>query len=260
MVRAVLFDAAGTLLRVHPSVGEIYAREAKCFGVHVPAAAIDEAFVAVWRALRPYADGSTPFHTSEVIERAWWRNLVGQTFEKTCGIVAFGDGFDEFFDSLYRRFEQPDVWRLFDDVLPTLDGLREQRIPLAVVSNWDSRLPRLLDALNIAQQFQFVLTSAEAGVSKPSPLIFRQAVERLGFQPHEVLHIGDSLEDDVLAAQRAGLRGLHLRRTGTNKNSSCETTIRSLIEILDVLALSRNAANSTGHKSGKSVCTDDSLL
>lgn len=233
MIRAVLFDAAGTLLQVHPSVGEIYAREAKCFGVNVPAATVDDAFRSVWRALRPYVDGSTPFHTSEAIERAWWRNLVGRTFEKACGIAAFGDSFDEFFDSLYRRFEEPGVWRLFDDVLPTLNELRERRVPVAVVSNWDSRLPRLLSAMNIAKRFQFVLTSAEAGVSKPSPLIFRQAVERLALQPHEVLHTGDSLEDDVLAARRAGLRGLHLSRTGVK--STEKTTIQSLLEILNTL-------------------------
>src|SRR6185295_4412912 len=127
---------------------------------------------------------------------------------------SFADRFDPFFDALYLRFERPDGWRSFADVLPTLDALDTRGIPYAVVSNWDSRLPRLLRAMGIADRFRFVLTSAEAGVSKPSPEIFMQALERIGVPTQEVLHVGDSLEDDVLAARRAGLRSVHLVRSG----------------------------------------------
>ena len=212
-IRAVLFDAAGTLLHVHPSVGEIYAEEAARFGTDVSAAAAGAAFRSAWRALRPYADGTTPFHTSDAIERAWWRGLVERVFAEACGPGAFRGQFDEFFGALYVRFEQPSVWRLFDDVLPALDALRERGVPIAVASNWDSRLPRLMDAMGIAGRFRFVLTSAEAGVSKPAPEIFHQAAARLATPPPQVLHVGDSVEDDVAGAERAGLRGLHLVRT-----------------------------------------------
>lgn len=229
MIRAILFDAAGTLLHVHPSVGEVYAAEAERFGARVPVDDINSAFRSAWRELRPYADGKTPFHTSEEIERAWWRELVERVFEEACGLVTFGDRFDPFFESLYRRFEQPEVWRLFDDVLPTLDALRDHGIPIAIVSNWDSRLPRLLHAMGIADRFRFILTSAEAGVSKPSGEIFLQALARLGLPPHEVLHIGDSLEADVIAAQNAGLQSLHIDRESAAVSG--ETTIGSLLDV-----------------------------
>lgn len=229
MIRAILFDAAGTLLHVHPSVGEVYAAQAERFGARVPVDDINSAFRSAWRELRPYADGKTPFHTSEEIERAWWRELVERVFEEACGLVTFGDRFDPFFESLYRRFEQPEVWRLFDDVLPTLDALRDHGIPIAIVSNWDSRLPRLLHAMGIADRFRFILTSAEAGVSKPSGEIFLQALARLGLPPHEVLHIGDSLEADVIAAQNAGLQSLHIDRESAAVSG--ETTIGSLLDV-----------------------------
>jgi putative hydrolase of the HAD superfamily len=235
MIRAILFDAAGTLLHVHPSVGEIYAREAERFGVRVPIETVNNAFRSAWRALRPYMHGKTPFHTSEEIERAWWRNLVERVFDDACDPDAFADRFDPFFESLYLRFEQPDVWCLFDDVMPTLEALQNRGIPIAIVSNWDSRLPRLLRAMGIADRFQFILTSAEAGVSKPSPEIFHQALARLALPPHEVLHIGDSLEDDVHAAQRAGLQSVHICRTGTTNSDG--PSIRTLLEVLESLEI-----------------------
>lgn len=230
MVRAVLFDAAGTLLHVHPSVGEVYAREAQRFGVSVSTESVSAAFRTAWRELRPYADGKTPFHTSEEIERAWWRTLVQRVFDDACGPNAFGDRFESFFNALYLCFEEPDVWRLYDDVLLTLDSLRTCNITIAIVSNWDSRLPRLLLTMGIADRFEFILTSAEAGVSKPSPQIFEQALARLGLPAHEALHVGDSLEDDVIAAQNAGLESLHIVRSDApNKDG---ITIHSLEEII----------------------------
>lgn len=232
-VRAVLFDAAGTLLHVCPSVGAIYAEEAGRFGVDASADTIDAAFRSAWRALRPYADGGSPFHTSEAVEHAWWRGLVERVFAEACGPAAFEDRFDPFFDALYLRFERPNAWRLFDDVAPALDALRDRRIPIAVVSNWDSRLPRLLDAIGIGGRFQFVLTSAEAGVSKPAPGIFHEAVARLGIAPEEALHVGDSMEDDVAGARRAGLRSMHLVRN--DAMASRDGAIASLREVLPIV-------------------------
>ncbi|MCC6796400.1 MAG: HAD-IA family hydrolase [Candidatus Hydrogenedentes bacterium] len=231
IARAILFDGAGTLLHVHPSVGSVYAEEAKRFGACASVDSINAAFRSAWRELRPYADGKTPFHTSEAIERAWWRTLVQRVFDEACGPDAFADRFESFFNALYLRFEEPDVWRLYDDVIPTLDALRARNIPIAIVSNWDSRLPRLLKAMGLADRFEFILTSAEAGVSKPSQKIFEQALVRLGIPAHEVLHVGDSLEDDVIAAQNAGLQSLHIVRNDTSSQDG--KAIHSLKEIID---------------------------
>jgi putative hydrolase of the HAD superfamily len=234
MIRAIFFDAAGTLLHVHPSVGDVYAREAQRFDVTVSNDSVNTAFRSAWRELRPYADGKTPFHTSEEIERAWWRILVERVFSEACGLHAFAGRFDPFFESLYLRFEEPEVWRLYHDVLPTLDALRARNIPISIVSNWDSRLPRLLQAMGIADRFEFVLTSAEAGVSKPSPEIFHQALARLGIPAHEVLHVGDSWEDDVIAAQNAGLQSLLIMRNDTSSQDG--KAIHSLEEIIERIA------------------------
>ena len=48
---------------------------------------------------------------------------------------------------------------------------------------------------------------------KPHPLVFQRALEQLGLQPHEVLHVGDSDVDDVKGAKAAGLRVAWVNRT-----------------------------------------------
>jgi len=211
-IRAVLFDAGGTLVRAYPSVGHVYAEEAARFGVDVTPDSLSQHFGEAWRRLRPQDNHESPFRTSEAHERAWWRSLVDAVFEAAGVRDAFGDRFDAFFDSLYDRFETADVWEVFDDVVPTLDAIHAAGIRCAIVSNWDSRLPRLMDALGLADRFEFILTSAEAGHSKPHAAIFEEAVKRLGLSANQVINVGDSVEEDVHGATAAGLRAVHLDR------------------------------------------------
>ena len=69
------------------------------------------------------------------------------------------------------------------------------------MSNWDETLPGRLEAFDV----DVVVSSAEAGASKPDPAIFRLALERLGVQPERTLHVGDS-PADAEGAQAAGMR------------------------------------------------------
>lgn len=225
-VRAILFDAGGTLVRVHPSVGDVYAAEAARFGVEISAETLNEHFGEAWRRLRPQVNHKSPFRTSEADERAWWRSLVEAVFDAVGVRASFGNRFDEFFQSLYDRFESAEVWEVFDDVVPTLDALDEAGVRCAVVSNWDSRLPRLLTALGLADRFEFILTSAEAGYSKPHAAIFEAALKRLRLPGDQVLNVGDGIEEDVRGAIAAGLRAVHLDRDADSAGS-----IRTLREL-----------------------------
>jgi HAD superfamily hydrolase (TIGR01509 family) len=79
--------------------------------------------------------------------------------------------------------------------------LRAHGLALAVVSNWDETLPERLDVFGVGT----IVSSAEVGVPKPDPAIFRLALERLGVRPERALHIGDSAADEQ-GAHAAGLR------------------------------------------------------
>jgi putative hydrolase of the HAD superfamily len=233
-IQAVLLDAGGTLLTVNPSVGHVYADQAGLHGFKLCPNVLNRSFESNWRVLRLRDGNGSPFHTSEAEERSWWFLLALAVYSDAGVPKEFQQQYEHLFDSLYKRFANPAVWRVYEDVVPALDGLRERGVRLAVVSNWDSRLSYLLEGLGLADRFEFILTSAEAGVSKPHPDIFLEASRRLGLPVDAIVHTGDSLEEDVDGANGVGIRGVLLDRKG--RWPERPDTIRALT---DLLALSR---------------------
>ena len=103
---------------------------------------------------------------------------------------------------------------MFADVRGTLAELESRGVALAVVSNWDSNLPSLLQAHGLAARFREISVSATEGTGKPEPDIFLRTCARLDLAPAEVPHVGDSLVDDYGGARAAGLSALLLDRKG----------------------------------------------
>ena len=84
-------------------------------------------------------------------------------------------------------------------------ALRAHGLRLAVVSNWDVGLHEHLAALGVGGLVDAVVTSAEAGAPKPAPAVWRIALARLGAEPEETVHVGDS-DADAEGARAAGVR------------------------------------------------------
>lgn len=224
-IDAVLFDAAGTLFVPRPSVGAVYAEVAAQHGVPVDPAALDAGFRAAWREREPRRFAADPTRaTSDASERAWWRGTVRRTFE----LGGAADPGDACFGALFERFAQPDAWRVFDDVRPTLGILRGRGLRVAVVSNFDSRLHRICDGLGLTSLVDFVLPSADVGHAKPATAIFGAACARAGALPSRCLMVGDSPHGDVAGARAAGCQALVLDRSG---RPSGEHAIRGLDEL-----------------------------
>jgi FMN hydrolase / 5-amino-6-(5-phospho-D-ribitylamino)uracil phosphatase len=95
----------------------------------------------------------------------------------------------------------------YPDALPALKRLT-QRYPTAALTNGNADLQRI----GIADQFVHFVAARNEGHAKPDAPIFNATCERLGVMNHEVLHIGDDIELDVLGAQRAGLRTCWINR------------------------------------------------
>lgn len=109
-------------------------------------------------------------------------------------------------DRLSRYLAQP---ILFDEVHEVLDG---PSVPVCIVSNADDdELRAAVDHHGL--RFDHVVTSESARCYKPNPKIFRIALERTGWSPERVIHVGDSLHSDVAGAHRAGIRAAWLHRT-----------------------------------------------
>ncbi len=137
-----------------------------------------------------------------------------------------------FFDPLYAAFAAKEAWRIFDDVLPTLDTLASQGFKLGLISNWDDRLPPLLRQLGLLSYFDPVIVSGDVGFCKPSPVIFGQAAEKLALPASSILHVGNHFEHDVRGAGTAGFSALESRRTAGSRAGG---QIGSLLELIDLL-------------------------
>jgi putative hydrolase of the HAD superfamily len=226
-VKAVFFDAGGTLFSPYPSVGEIYARTARKHGLSAGADEIERRFGDAWHA----RSGLSAFSgaTSDKIEREWWFALVREVFEP---LGAFQD-FEAFFEELYDLFARAECWRLFDDVLPVLHTVRSQGYRMGILSNWDHRLFSIVKELQLSEFFETVTASFAVGVAKPSAGIFHQALASLGVSAAEALHVGDSFVDDYQGATRVGMRGILLDRHGKAYNGVA--AIRSLRELAPLL-------------------------
>ncbi|MCI0658572.1 MAG: HAD-IA family hydrolase [Acidobacteria bacterium] len=210
-IRLVTFDVGGTLIHPHPSVGTVYA-EVLCWrGFHCAAQEVDSAFEESWEfAARQIPPSYERYSRSAQGERGYWRELLRDTVRRLGGSEPPAGAADE----LFERFARADTWRIFPDVLPTLRKLGERGMPMAVVSNWDSRLPGLLRDLGLRRFFGPLLVSALEACEKPDPRIFHRAAQRAGVHPREVLHVGDRDREDLEGAQQAGCLALKIDRNG----------------------------------------------
>lgn len=95
-----------------------------------------------------------------------------------------------------------------EDARRVLQEFHDLKLPMGVVSNsiFSSDLLRSdIRELSLVEAFRFVVSSAEFGLRKPHPAIFRDAVEKLGANPAATWYVGDLWENDVVGATSAGL-------------------------------------------------------
>lgn len=228
MIRAVLFDAGATLVRPDPPVEAVYAREFAADGARFSEEDLMRALARAWQEVHASAGPNRYGGVSG--EAQYWKDFLGR-------VRSFLDGgalSPAAFSRLAEHFRSPGAWAIYDDVVSTLEELSRRKLKLAIVSNWDSYLPKLLAALDLDRFFPVVAVSSIEEVGKPDPEIFRRTCERLGVPPSESLHVGDSVTEDYEAARAAGLSALLLDRG--DRHPHVAERIRSLGELPERLA------------------------
>lgn len=214
-IKAVTFDVGHTLIEPRDSVGNIYAEIASRHGRSgLSPAELDRRFLKVLQA-----------RGGAVNTRADWEEIVDDTF---AGLITPPPS-QTFFPELFERFAKPSEWRIYDDVLPTLEELSQRGIRLGIISNWDDRLRPLLAALELASHFEVTLISAEFGRSKPAREIFDSASKMFGVAPAEILHVGDNWSADVEGARAAGFQACQIAR----RSPADADRVASLVELVD---------------------------
>ncbi|MFJ8647093.1 HAD family hydrolase [Streptomyces sp. NPDC093546] len=139
------------------------------------------------------------------------------------------------------RGEHLDETDLYDDVRPTLAGLKEAGIRVIVAGNQTRRAGALLRGLNLP--VDHLATSGEWGVAKPDLDFFARVLDAAGVAPHELLYVGDHPVNDLYPAAEAGLATAHLRRgpwgylwaDDAKVQKTADYTIDGLNELLAIL-------------------------
>ncbi|AUS99348.1 hydrolase [Nostoc sp. CENA543] len=209
--KVIFLDAVGTLFGVKGSVGKIYSQLALEFGVEASPEVLDQAFVQSFKASPPPIFPDTELEDIPQKEFEWWRAIAVKTFESAGIINQFAD-FSSFFSELYIHFGTAEPWFVYPDVVQSLSNWKHLGIELGVLSNFDSRIYSVLQALDLSHFFQSVTISTQVGAAKPNFKIFVAALEKHDCSPALAWHIGDSIVEDYQGAKAAGLRGIWINR------------------------------------------------
>ena len=120
---------------------------------------------------------------------------------------------------------------LFPDARPTLEILA-RHFKLGLLSNGNSRAK----TLGIEDLVSFEVFSQDHGaIDKPDPRIFEIAMHEARCQPNELLHVGDSWENDVLGTLNAGATPVFFNCNATGQESQSVIEIGSLAELSSLL-------------------------
>jgi putative hydrolase of the HAD superfamily len=214
----VLLDALGTLVELERPwphlVDELAAR-----GVVVGEDVARAAMLAEMAYYRAHHDEAVDWATLKDLRR----RCAGVVQEQLQTALPLDDVLDALLGAI--RF------RAYPEVPGVLARLRAGGARLAVVSNWDISLHDVLERTGLRPLVDAVVISAELGVAKPDPAIFRAALDRLGAGPEGALHVGDSLEHDVAGARAAGLEAVLVARNGAAAPEGVRV-VRSLAELV----------------------------
>ncbi|MDF1860309.1 MAG: HAD-IA family hydrolase [Verrucomicrobiales bacterium] len=222
-LKAITFDAAGTLIQLAEPVGVSYAGVAKRHGIHSDPESLNAAFGTVWKRTPPPFSPDSP--VSDPHEKSWWSRIVREVFEETGAALPSEEAYEIFFEELYLHFELPSTWIAVPDAKKVV-SMAGKRYRCALLSNFDGRLRAILEALGMMSSFEKHFLSCEIGASKPDLKIFQTAAAELGLSPQSILHVGDDPECDGAGAHEAGFQHFRVGKTG-----------RPIRELIDELSL-----------------------
>ena len=179
------------------------------------------------------------------IDSFWWRdfqsmfqNSYGDTFETqraleekslehTLAKFHSTANAKELSNLMFAHWVKPPI---FED---SKEFFEKSPVPIYIVSNIDT------DDINQAIEYHDlkpagVFTSEDARAYKPRKELFELALEKTGFAPEEVIHIGDSISSDVKGASALGINTLWLNRFG-KKIPDGVKSISTLLQIFELI-------------------------
>jgi len=156
------------------------------------------------------------------------------------GIQAFDD--PQFIQDALADFLRPEIesWKLYPDTIMLLSTLRDMNLKLGLVSNASDHtvIAVIIERLNIARFFDIAVTSAQLGLRKPKPEIFKKALESLRVNSSEVVMVGDTVKGDVGGAKNVGMKAILVKRAKSEIEEGGpdpDVVVKNLAAVLPVI-------------------------
>lgn len=234
MIKGIIFDYGGTIDSRSEHWSEVIFRAWKAAGVEVDKAVFRDCYVHAERELArnyhifPQDDFRTLIRKKAVIE-----------LEKLCELEPNAIDAKRLnkISDLIADYCNASARECVEEARPVLEAL-SKKYPMMLVSNFYGNVDSVLRAYGIREYFNGVIESAVVGVRKPDPRIFMLGVVALGFNPEEVLVVGDSLKKDILPAESIGCKVAWIKGKGwTDDEDAAEhpSQIASIGSLLSIL-------------------------
>jgi len=195
-IKAVVFDAYGTMFDVHSPVGRLASK----LGEHA------QSVSAMWR--------------DKQLQYTWLRSLMQdykpftQVTSDALAYAMEAHGIDN--DALHK--ELVDAYftlSAYDDVAPCLDALQAKGFKTAILSNGSmDMLDAAVNSAGIADKLDAVLSVEEVQVNKPDPRVYQLTLDHFGIKADEVCFVSNNAWDSHAGAH-FGYQVARLNRYGT---------------------------------------------
>ncbi|BDR59805.1 YjjG family noncanonical pyrimidine nucleotidase [Lactobacillus xylocopicola] len=142
------------------------------------------------------------------------RTVFRHFFKENLGVEVDGTAIMNEYRSYFSQ-----AYKLLPGVEDTLHFGQRHNYQLTVLSNGESYMQRQrLELAGIWKYFSLIVTSEEAGCSKPDPQIFDYFFSKAEIGPEETVFFGDGLQSDILGAENYGFASVwynHRHRKNT---------------------------------------------
>ena len=107
----------------------------------------------------------------------------------------------------HKEAEKP-----YPDAKNILMLLKSKRYQIGIIANQSPGTVKRLEQWGILKYIDIVLASAEEGISKPDPEIFKRALTKSRCLPQNAVMIGDRPDNDIAPAKQLGMKTVWIKQ------------------------------------------------
>ena len=232
-VTHIIFDMFNTLYRFDPEREITQINAAKQIGLNISKEIIINALnkADIWFAKETSKNSMHLMNEKE-------KDLFYSNYERTLFKYA-GHKITDKESSILWNFvkNMKSSLKLFDDAKSILNELKDRNFSTGIVTNFDSDGNSLSRSLNLPNLIDHVITSKDAGASKPSKKIFAYSLKIMEINADNCVFVGDQIDTDIIGAQNANITPILIDRENLYKEFKGCVVINNLNELLNVINL-----------------------